>query len=88
MGRKSRLVIAGLIFASMINGCSDAEWERNTSYGSKHKVQFYSGGTMLKEWTSTGTVVSLQAEDGWQFVDAATGQLVIVTGDIVITKLD
>ena len=56
--------------------------------GSKHKIELYSGGTMVQEWTSTGRVMSLQAEDGWQFVDAETGHLIIVTGDLVITKLD
>lgn len=85
-----RSLVASLICMACIAsvGCSDAEWERNTSYGAKHKVQLYSGGTMVQEWTSTGKVMSLQAEDGWQFVDAETGRLVIVTGDLVITKLD
>jgi len=84
-------LLVGLISVSIVaiaGGCTDAEWERNTSYGSNHKVRLYSGGTMVQEWTSTGIPLSLQAEDGWQFVDSETGRLVIVTGDLVITKLD
>jgi hypothetical protein len=82
-----KFVLLTMIVCSSLCGCTDAGWERQTAYGSKHTIDMYSGGTKVATWTSTGRPQSLTSEDGWQFVDDSTKQLVIVTGDLVIIKL-
>lgn len=68
-------------------GCIDADMEQFKSYGSAHSVQLYSGGELVREWTSTGKVMSEKNSDGYYFKDSATGELVRVTGDLVITPI-
>jgi len=82
-----KFFLLSAVCAGSLCGCTDAGWERQTAYGNKHTVDMYSGGTKVATWTSTGMPQSLAAEDGWQFVDDSTKQLVIVTGDLVIVKL-
>lgn len=48
----------------------------------------YSGGQKVREWTSTGKVLSESQSDGYYFEDSETGKLIEVAGDVVITKLD
>lgn len=67
-------------------GCTDADRSRMGAIGSKHHVELWSGGQKVKEWTSTGKVLSEDSSDGYYFRDAKTQQLVRVTGDLVITS--
>ena len=55
------------------------------SYGDPQHVRFYSGGVMVGEWTTTGQVLNEGQSDGYNFTDAATGQLVRVSGEVMIT---
>ena len=66
-------------------GCTSAERGRLTSYGQSHTVQLYSGGELVREWKSTGKVLTESESDGYYFTDGETGSQVRVTGDIVIT---
>ena len=76
-----------LILFVLLCGCTDAEYARNTAYGTKFKVTFYSGGTEVRSWTSTGKVLSEPKSDGWYFVDAETKKFIRVSGDVTIEQL-
>lgn len=67
-----------------MNGCTDAWLGTLDALGSRHTVTLYSGGKVVKTWTSTGKVETETDSDGYYFVDESTGKLVRVTGDVVI----
>lgn len=81
-----RLAMAFVLLASI--GCTDAWQSQISSYGSKHRIELWSGGTKVQEWTSTGKVVSEENSDGYYFCDSETNKLVRVTGDLVITPIE
>lgn len=81
---KTWTLIAASFGLAALAGCTDAAWESMGAYGDEHKVTLYSGGKAVREWTSTGKVLNEEASDGYYFKDKATGQLVRVTGDLVI----
>ena len=83
-----RLISFIFITSILFTGCTDAEYALQTSYGNKFKITLYSGGQIVREWTSTGKVFSEEASDGYFFVDEDTNQLVRVTGDLVVEKID
>lgn len=66
-------------------GCTDAEVSRVMAFGDPHRIKVYSGGVMIGEWVTTGTVLNEGASDGYVFTDAATGQMVRVSGEVIIT---
>ena len=68
-------------------GCTDAGRAKIGGYGDKFKVEMYSGGEKVREWTSSGKVLSEQGSDGYYFNDSESGKLIEVSGDVVITKL-
>jgi len=78
------VVIATLFMVS----CTDSKREKLFNYGNEFKVEMYSGGQLVRSWISTGKVNSEQGSDGYYFKDKATGKLVEVAGDIVITNND
>lgn len=80
-----RILIVAVTFLA---GCTDAHWSQLGAYGSKHHVELWSGGKMVKEWTSTGKVLTEDSSDGYYFRDHDTGRLVRVTGDLVITAIE
>lgn len=69
-------------------GCTDAFQAQMSAYGLNHHIELWSGGQKVKEWTSTGKVLSEQNSDGYYFCDKETGKLVRVTGDLVITPIE
>lgn len=83
--RYGRLI--GMVGLCALVGCTDATSARIGSLGNRHKITMYSGGEKVGEWTSTGRPRSVGEEDGWQFVDASTQRLMLVTGDCVIECL-
>jgi hypothetical protein len=67
--------------------CTDAVKEKYlANYGNSFKVEMYSGGKLVREWTSTGKVSTEKESDGYFFKDKSTGKLVEVSGDVVITN--
>lgn len=69
-------------------GCTDTDLASFSAYGEEHKVELWSGGKMVKSWTSTGKVSSEESSDGYKFMDKATKKLVRVSGDVVITIVE
>jgi len=72
----------------ILSSCTDAEQGKYTNFGNSFKVEMYSGGQLVRSWTSTGKVSSEDGSDGYFFKDAATGKLVEISGDVVITNID
>lgn len=72
------------IVVSALSGCKDSNQAQWDAMGKKHIIRQYSGGCLINEWTSTGSVSNEEHSDGWYFEDEATGKLVEVTGDITI----
>ena len=67
--------------------CTDAQRAKVGGLGDEFKVEMYSGGELVREWTSIGKVSSEGNTDGYYFKDKTTGKLIEVSGDVVITKL-
>jgi hypothetical protein len=78
-------LIIGLFILSL--SCTDATRSKLGGYGDEFKIEMYSGGQMVREWTSSGKVLSEEGSDGYYFNDKNTGKLVEVSGEVVITKL-
>ena len=78
---------SALLALCFFTGCTDAYISQVQSIGSPHRVELWSGGQMVREWTSTGKVLSETNSDGYYFCDKETGKLVRVTGDLVITPV-
>lgn len=68
-------------------GCTDAGFQKLTSVGSAHAVKCFSGGTVIYDGRATGKVLSEENSDGYYFKDAATGKLMEVSGNCLITRL-
>lgn len=76
------LATAGLFFT----GCTDSKVAQFKSLGDPHKIELVNcDGTVTHSWISTGRVQSAQHSDGYYFNDAATGKLVEVSGNVIIT---
>ena len=84
---RGTMSVLTLICASFAVGCSNADPASLTAYGDEHRVELYSGGQKVREWQSTGKVFSEENSNGFYFKDAESGQLVRVTGDVIVTPL-
>ena len=70
-----------------LSGCTDAERSKLFAFGGEHTVRCYSGGTVIYEGTASGKVLSEDSSDGYYFKDKATGRLMEVSGNCVITRI-
>jgi len=66
--------------------CTDAQKAKFGGYGQTFKVEVLSGGQIVRTYKSTGKVLSEDNSDGYYFTDAATGKLVEVSGDVIVTE--
>lgn len=85
---KKLFILLMTISTIFMVSCTDAKQEKLFNYGNEFKIEMYSGGQLVRTWISTGKVNSEQGSDGYYFKDKATGKLVEVTGDVVITNND
>jgi hypothetical protein len=82
-------MIAALIFATLMTGCTDASISRVASLGDKHTISMVNcDGSITHTWTSTGKVKSSTHSDGYYFTDAVTGSLIEVSGNVIITRVN
>lgn len=81
------IIISAAFLAFLVFPWTDASRAKITGYGGEYKVEMYSGGQKVREWTASGKVISEQGSDGYYFNDKATGKLIEVAGDVVITQL-
>ena len=83
---KKVVLVLSIISLFLVLGCTDASQAKMFNYGNEFTVEMYSGGVLVRSWTSSGKVSSEQGSDGYYFKDKATGKLVEVSGDVVITN--
>ena len=76
-----------LVLVLSLAGCTNAYRAQIGGFGSNYKVTLYSGGVAVKEWRSTGKVLTEHESDGWYFMDSETGKLIRVSGQVVIEQL-
>lgn len=79
-----------LLFSMLFfcTGCSDSTWEKATRFGGSYHIQLINcDGSITHEWHSTGAVNSSKESDGYYFKDKATGTLVEVSGNVIITDV-
>lgn len=82
---KTKLLIVGgaLLFAS----CTDARWEKTTSFTNPRSIKCYSGEKLIYDGISTGKISSEQNSDGYYFVDSKTKKLTEVSGNCVLVAI-
>ncbi len=89
MKKHSLAYYAGLVIFSIIGiSCSSADQADYMAAFHRHKIEFYSGGVLVRTYYSKGKVYSESNSDGFRFADETTGKLIRLTGDIIITVLD
>ena len=81
------IILSGAFLTFLVFPWTDASRSKLTGYGDEYKVEMYSGGQKVREWTASGKVNSEGGSDGYYFNDKATGKLIEVAGDVVITQL-
>lgn len=79
------LILAVLLLPLV--GCTDAGCSKTLSY-KKSKVQLWSGGKVVREWTSTGRVHDDESGGGYYFVDSETKKMVRVQGDVSVQEIE
>jgi hypothetical protein len=77
------LALATVTFSS----CSDATSAKISASGNPHRVEVISGGKVARTYLATGKVQSEAQSDGYYFMDAKTGSLIELSGDVIITTL-
>ena len=82
---KKTLIFAALV---LLSGCTDASRDKMLGYGKAYRVEILSGGQIVRTYTSSGKVLTEEHSDGYYFNDAATGKLVEVSGQVIITRVD
>jgi len=68
--------------------CSEARKAKKFGRGSEFRIEMLNyDGTVARSWISTGKVQSGKSSEGYYFIDKATGLLVEVAGNIIITQI-
>lgn len=83
--KKAMFAAAMLAACGVVAGCTDTNMSELAALGKPHHIKQFSGGNLIGEWDSTGRVQSESQSDGWAFEDAATHNIVEVSGAVQIT---
>jgi hypothetical protein len=89
--KKLQTLLFALLFAAAVatTSCTDAEMAQYGGLGNKFKVELVNcDGSVTRSWISSGKVLNQTNSDGHFFKDAQTGDLIEVTGTLIITQLD
>jgi hypothetical protein len=78
--------MALLVCCLMFSGCMSAQRSQLLGIAKDYKVTLYSGGTAVKEYVSSGKVLTEQQSDGYFFTDKSTGKLIRLSGTMVIEE--
>ena len=75
-----------LLFAILgLSACTDAGWDSAVGQlNEEHTIRLYSGGQLVREWTSTGAVKDDESGAGFAFREKETGKFVRVQGSITV----
>ena len=82
------LLLSTALLAFGLSSCTDADQAKLTGYGNTYSIEVVSGGQVVRTYQSTGKVSGEAQSDGYFFNDRATGKLVEVSGQVIITQLD
>lgn len=89
LGQKHHFITT-VVFMGVVTlcACTDAQRSKIGGLNSEFKVEMINcDGTVARSWVSSGKVSNESNSDGYYFKDKETGQLVEVTGRLVITKI-
>jgi hypothetical protein len=87
MMKNGKLKIGMVLVVIMLSACTDAERAKIGGFGDEFKVEMINcDGTVARSWISSGKVLSEANSDGYYFNDKETGELIEVTGRLIITK--
>lgn len=67
-------------------GCTKAERSQVLGFGKDYAVSVYSGGEKVREFTSSGKVLTEEKSDGWFFTNKETGKLVRISGTVIVEE--
>ena len=87
LGDMKNKIIVIAISVLTLSSCTDAQRAKVGGLNDEFKIELFSGGKMVREWTSTGKANNEDSSDGYYFKCKDTGKLIEVSGDVVITKL-
>lgn len=76
------LAIGFLVFA----GCTKAERSQVMGFGKDYKISVYSGGEKVREFVSSGKVLTEEKSDGWYFTNKESGKLVRISGTVIVEE--
>lgn len=78
-----------LVTMILFSGCSPAKRARlsGAAYAHNYRVTMYSGGREVRTFRTIGKVQNQSESDGYYFMEADTGRLIEVSGDVVIEQL-
>ena len=68
--------------------CTDSQQAKIGGFGDNFKVELVNcDGSVTHSWISTGKVLSEETSDGYYFLDSESGELIEVSGTLIITRL-
>ena len=70
----------------LFTGCTKAEYSQLTGFGKDYNISVYSGGQKIKEFISSGKVLTEKESDGWFFMNKETGKLVRISGTVIVEE--
>lgn len=77
-----------LMFILTLISCTDSTQAKLGGYGDNFKIEMLNcDGTITHSWISTGKVRSESNSDGYYFLDSKSGELLEVSGNVIITRL-
>lgn len=84
-----RNILAILVVAVALAGCSSANRSAIQAWGRKHKVTLYGcDGHVIRQWTTSGKIENEDRSDGIYFTDDETGKLVAVQGGPIVVEVE
>lgn len=77
-----------LAVSLLLISCTDAKQAKLGSYNESFKIELVNcDGTVTHSWISTGKVSNEESSDGYYFLDSKTGELIQVSGSIILTRI-
>lgn len=77
-----------LTICLLLISCTDAKQAKLGSYNDNFKIELVNcDGTVTHSWISTGKVSNEENSDGYYFLDSKTGELIQISGSIILTRM-
>lgn len=83
-----KLFLLVILIMTLIS-CRDSGTAQWSALGKDSKIELLNAdGSITHSWISSGKVATEDGSDGYYFMDDATGKLVRISGDVIITVAD